>query len=224
MRYDLTSAFFLLESHNVQKIYFGCQNHCQAFKHAVIRVGGIQMNNNSDIAAAAAAPVVRRVEMLGQEACALRARLVSESDAGRATRIRGLVDEVETKIDAIIRDHCSFLAVLAAINAGQMNPDVVEYLKLAVASLRDAVEKQKNEKLARDSVGTPVVVPPAGAWVLPRVGIADKLAVVASAAGGGAVWGSTIGTAFAGPFGAAAGAGIGTAVGAVTAIVVTAFD
>jgi hypothetical protein len=48
------------------------------------------MNSNSDIAAAAAAPVLRYIEMLATEACDLRARLISESDAKKCATIRSL--------------------------------------------------------------------------------------------------------------------------------------
>ncbi|MDR1456525.1 MAG: hypothetical protein LBI34_00465 [Puniceicoccales bacterium] len=42
---------------------------------------------SGSICEAAAAPVVRRIEMLGNEACDLRARLISESDPGKRIKI-----------------------------------------------------------------------------------------------------------------------------------------
>jgi hypothetical protein len=45
----------------------------------------------------------------------------------------------------VLRDNRRFFVILAAINAGQMTPEVVDYLKQAVSSLREALEKQKRE-------------------------------------------------------------------------------
>ncbi|MDR2677713.1 MAG: hypothetical protein LBB26_04110 [Puniceicoccales bacterium] len=178
--------------------------------------------NSSDVCAAAAVPVLRRIEMLGNEACGLRAQLVSEFDAMKCTRIRGLIDEVETKIDAIMADHQKFLVVLAAINAGRMDPNVVEYLKLAVDSLRDALEKQKAKERVPDPVVRPAVQPPLGPSSIPTAW--DTMKVVGGIASGGAMWGIGIGACVAGPFGAAAGAGVGGAVGALAGTLVAVFE
>ncbi|MDR0727566.1 MAG: hypothetical protein LBF26_01565 [Puniceicoccales bacterium] len=174
-----------------------------------------------DTGAAGVAPVLRYVEMLATEARDMRARLIGESDPGKCATIRVLIDEVKTEISVTLANHQTFFAVLAAINAGQMNPDVVDYLKQAVSSLHEALERQKSEKRAPDPVVEPAILtqPESPSAPMLRRGIADRLAVAGGTTGGGAMWGAGIGACVAGPFGAAAGAGVGALAGAVVGLV-----